>query len=195
MRPKTRLVLALATVASAGAGVAACVLADPPPLVNPPPITRPVILTDSVSPPLDQKVLSAPGNQLEFSVPVQVDPDQSLKWRVFVDLDPNADPTKGGPATGGTDDGGVLGTTPADGGSVAVREIHPMLVGSQLDLSKCHTITVVVAYDFVSLLSASPVDPPGGDRATWFYEPMADCSYFDAAPPTDASAQGDGADE
>lgn len=194
MRPKTRLALALATVASAGAAVAACVLADPPPIVNPPPITRPVILTDSVSPPLDQKILSAPGNQLEFSVPVQVDPDQSLKVRVFVDLDPNGDPTKGGPAFSRVDDGGVLGTTPADGGSVAVRDITFPL-STQLDLSKCHTITVVVAYDFVSLLSASPVDPPGGDRATWFYEPTEDCSYFDAAPPTDASAQGDGADE
>lgn len=185
MKARARLVLALFVVGAPLGGIAACVLADPPPLVQIPPPTRPVILHDSVSPPLDQKLLAPPGQSLDFVVPVQVDPDQAVQWRVFVDLDPNGSPNIG-PTTGGVDDGGVLGTTPAEGGSIAVREEHFSLTAGQIDLGACHTITFVVAYSFQPLLPASPVDPPGGDRATWFYEPMGDCTYFDAAPPTDA---------
>lgn len=193
MRPKTRLALALATVASAGAAVAACVLADPPPIVNPPPPIAPHILTESVSPPLNRKILDAPGGQLTFSVPVQVDPDQPFKYRWLLDQDPNGDPRTGGLLGSGTDDGGVLGTTPADSGSVAIRNIPFNL--SSIDFSKCHTITVVVAQEFTSGVLASPAYPPGGDLATWFYEPVDDCNSFDGAPPVDASAQDDGADE
>ncbi len=198
MKTRTRMLLVLATLGPSAAAVGACVLADPPPLEQIPPAVRPLIVHESVSPPLSQKITSAPGGSLAFGVPVQVDPDQSFKWRVFVDRDPNGDPSTGAPQAGGADDGGVLGTTAPDGDIVGVREIDFPLTSSQVDFSVCHTITIVVAQDFEQFFPAKPVDPPGGDSVTWFYEPVGDCSYFDAAPPTSDAAPdvaGDGADE
>lgn len=188
MKKRTLGVLAVLAVAASSV-VVACVLADPPPILPIPPLTRPVILHDSTSPSLDEKLASLP---LQFAVPVQVAPDQSLKWRVFVDTDPNGPPNTA-PITGGIDDGGVLATDPTDA-SVAYRLIQFQLAGSEIDLGSCHTITIVVAYDFVELLPGSPRDPPGGDRATWFYEPTPDCTRYDAAPPFDASVDDGGLD-
>src|ERR1022692_4901011 len=77
-------------VVVAGIGtVIACVLADPPPLVTPPPVTRPVIVSESVTPRLDKKILapSTTGSTITFNVPVEVDPTQAIVWRVFQDLD------------------------------------------------------------------------------------------------------------
>lgn len=195
MKTRTRLVLAVVTVACCGGGIAACILADPPPLVAIPPITAPNILAASVSPPLDQLITSAPAQTLSFSVPVETDPNQPLKYRVFVDVDPNVAPTGGGLVKSESVDGGVLATGP-DASSVVVLPIDFTLTSGQLGgLDACHTITLVVAYDFVPTLAGTPVYPPGGDLAVWRYEPTGSCNYFDAAPPLDASAQGDGADE
>ncbi|HEY1958099.1 MAG TPA: hypothetical protein VGH28_20905 [Polyangiaceae bacterium] len=182
------------SVAAGASAIAACILADPPPLQPIPQPTAPQILTASVSPPLDRKITSAPSQSLTFSVPVLANPNQPLQFRVFIDVDPNADPLAGvGLALAGTQDGGVLATGP-DASTVTLVPVDFTLT-SQLDYSSCHTITLVVATAFQELLPGTPVNPPGGDQATWYYEPIGDCSYFDAAPPFDASAVGDGADE
>ena len=184
MKTATRIFLALAALGPSAAAVGACILADPPPLEQIPPLVRPLIVHESVSPSLSQKITSAPGGQLSFGVPVQVDPDQSFKWKVFVDRDLNGDPLNGAPQDTGADDGGALGTTAPDGDIVGVRVVDFSLTSSQLNFGLCHTITIIVAQDFEPLAPAKPVDPPGGDSVTWFYEPVGDCSYFDAAPPT-----------
>jgi len=193
MKTRARIVLAVVTVACGGAGIAACILADPPPLPLIPAVTAPQILTQAVSPPLNQLITNAPGQSLTFSVPVETDPNQSLEWRVLVDVDPNVAPLGGGLALRGIEDGGVLATGP-DASTVVVVPVDFTLT-SQLDFSQCHVITVVVAYSFVPGLAGTPFDPPGGSFATWRYQPVEDCNYFDAAPPLDASALGDGADE
>jgi hypothetical protein len=197
MKSRARLVFALVAVAAASAAGVACVLADPPPLVQLPPLAAPHILTDSVSPPLDRKILAPTdnGQTLSFAVPVEVDPDQTIQWRVYMDVDPNLGLP--GFIAGGTDDGGtlvgsavqeggVVGTVPAEAG-VAVRVItFDLKASAGIDFDVCHTFKFVVAYDF-DPSTGTPVDPPGGDSATWFYEPLPSCSYDDAAPPFDAA--------
>jgi hypothetical protein len=175
----------------------ACVLADPPPIQNPPTPTRPFILTDSVSPPADQKIVAPPTDTpLVFSVPVLSDPDQPLTFRVFVDLDQTSTllPTK---VKSGTDDGGATGEAPDAGDSVRVLGFQ-LATSDLIDFSQCHTFTFIVARDFIEDHPANPTDPPGGDQITWFYEPQTDCTTYDAAPPTydlDAGDAGDGATE
>jgi hypothetical protein len=185
-----RVILASLAIAAPAVGVA-CVLADPPPIQQPASLDRPIILTDSVSPPLDQKITAPPtGTPLTFSVPVRVSPDQSVKYRVFVDLQQSA--TSFDKLISVTDDGGATGTLPDAGDSVRALGFQ-FPSSTPIDFGACHTFTFVVAYDFIDNQSPNPIDPPGGDQVTWFYEPIADCTYYDAAPPTyDAS---DGASE
>jgi hypothetical protein len=178
--------IALATGAVAGsAAIVACVLADPPPIQTPPPLQAPFIITGSVTPPPLEKIRANPpcpngaGSDC-FVVPVMVDPNAAVAWRVFVDLDP-----KGAPAPSfiesGQDDGGVLGVTGEAG--TGVRNISFALTPTTWDPTQCHTFTFVVAYGFTDSAGgdfARPVTPPGGDSVTWFYEPVSDCSFFDA---------------
>jgi len=196
MKTRARIVLAVVTVACGGAGIAACILADPPPLPLIPAPGPPHILTESVSPPLDQVITSAPAQSLTFSVPVEADPNLPLKFRVFVDVDPNVAPTGGGGlALSGVEDGGVLATSP-DASALAIVPTDFTLTSAQIGgLDACHTITLVVATAFEDPTLPGTPAPPGGDLASWRYEPNGSCNFFDAAPPLDASALGDGADE
>jgi hypothetical protein len=197
MKSRARIVLVLVAVAVASSSaVAACMLADPPPIQPIPPPSQPVIETFAVSPPLGQTIGALPsGTQsISFAVPVSADVDQALQWRVFVDLDQlGPGQTPPGPVRSGGDDGGVLGTVVGEAGA-ANRVIEFTLQASQgIDFSACHKFTIVVAYQFVDPVSGgptaieTPVYPPGGARADWSYEPVADCTYYDAAPPYDAS--------
>jgi len=171
-----------------GAAVA-CVLADPPPIDPLPPATRPTILTDIVAP-LPGRLTSQP---VIFTIPVAVDPNQTMQWRVFQDLDPTINAPWVG-ALNVTDDGGV--TDFADAGN-AVRVVSDPFNG--LDFSTCHTFTFVVAFAFDTTTFSKPADEPGciscGTRVDWTYEPVSDCTYDDAAPPTYIAEAGDGAAE
>jgi len=194
---KARVGFALAVPAIAALGAAlACVLADPPPVDPLPPPSRPTILSDIVTPRLDQKLTSQP---VAFDIPVAVDPSQSIKWRVFQDLDPAVNTQ----FVGGldvTDDGGV--TLPDTGN--AVRVIDDPFNGLDFG-SQCHTFTFVVAVDFDPTIFARPADIVGsngdvvcascGDQVTWFWQPVADCNFDDAAPPTYLPEASDGASD
>jgi hypothetical protein len=177
-------------VSIASALAIACVLADPPPITNPPPRTRPLIIGDLVSPPLYKKlsagdVTVASGvSSITFTIAVQVDPTQTIDWHMVEDYSPNAPPTatlNNRQLLAVTDDAGVQGQSVMDGGE-AIRVITETINAAGVDFSTCHTFTFVVAYSFNGTLT-TPVDPPGGDRVTWFYEPVSDCTAFDAAPP------------
>jgi hypothetical protein len=184
--------LAIAFTAVVGAAVA-CVLADPPPIDNLPPPTRPTILTDIVYPSPYQKLTSPPAS---FNIPIAVDPNQPITWRMFEDLNPliNTSYVSGLDVT---DDGGA--TDQADAGN-AIRDesIDNPSTTTELDFTQCHTFTFVVAFAFDPTTFSKPITVPGcvscGTSVTWVYEPVSDCSLFDAAPPTYVEA-GDGASE
>ncbi len=182
--------MAIAVTAVLGAAVA-CVLADPPPIDPLGPPTRPTILTQSVAPPAGQYLTADPVN---FQVPVSVDPDQPVTWRVFQDLavGSTADPIAG---LDNTDDGGT--TDLAEAGNT-VRVITFSLPTS-LDFSTCHRFKFVVAAAFDLSVPSAPADltncPSCGDEVTWYYQPVPDCMFDDAAPPTQMPEAGDGASE
>ena len=182
-----------------GAALLACVLADPPPLQELPPPMRPVIVHPSVDPPLGVIGLQ-PDNAppMKFSVPIQVDPNETLQWRVFIDLHRTTSPP---PALlKFSFDQGVGG----DGGTTVTFDIN---FAADLDPTICHTIDFVVANLFINntTFAADPQDPPGGDGAKWTYEPLGNCNVYDAGPmpeagpdasdASDASDAGDGASE
>jgi len=188
--------LALFVVASVASAVGvACVLADPPPIASTPPATQPFILTDAVSPPEGQKIVAPPSDvPLVFSVPVVVDVDSPIEYRVFLDLDPTStsQPTKLIDVS--VTDGGVVGLTP-DADSEATRVLSFQFTSSSpIDFSTCHRFTFIVAASFIDGEPSRPA-PPGGDQITWYYEPIENCAYYDAGPPTYVEAGSDGADE
>lgn len=174
--------IVLGTILVAAPAVAlACVLADPPPITSVA-LERPRIDYGAASPPLDQKILAPPASvaSLSFVVPVEVAPDQQFQWRVFVDLDPTGAPVDA--VKRGTDDGGAL-ALPPDAGDSDRMLTFSLSSSDGIDFSVCHHFTIVVALAFKDGTFAEPVTPPGGDLATWFYEPVADCTLFDGGPP------------
>ncbi len=192
---RVRILVGLAFVALSAVGVA-CVLADPPPIDPPPPELQPFILYGSVSPPASLKITAPPTNvPLTFTVPVLASVSAGVTFRVFVDLDPtsSATPFK---LFSVTDDGGATGETP-DADNESTR-VFTFSIGSStpIDFGTCHSFTFVVAGSkgFEDNASALPIDPPGGDQITWFYEPITDCTFYDAGPPT-YEASDDGASE
>jgi hypothetical protein len=189
---KVRVALLVLVAAGSAAGVA-CVLADPPPITTPPPQQPPSIVVASVTPPQGRIQTTMPcanGSGADcFVVPVVVDPNAAVKWRVFVDLDPTGSPKQDSVASG-QDDGGVVAVAPDAG---PTTRLFSFGIGPQtpIDLTQCHTFTFIVAYDFYPDDFSKPL-PPGGDQAFWFYQPVADCNYYDGGPAYDAS---DGATE
>jgi hypothetical protein len=171
------LVAAIVTLSSSAA-VIACVLADPPPIVTPAPQEPPQILVDSVTPPPGQILKTMPPctNLTDcFVVPISVDLNASIKWRVFVDLDPTTAPQG---FYGGDNDGGVLAVAPDAGPGVRTITFNPQAI-TTFTASECHVITFIVAYDFFPEDFAKPL-PPGGDTVYWFYQPNNDCTFYDA---------------
>ncbi|HSQ66281.1 MAG TPA: hypothetical protein VLM85_23825 [Polyangiaceae bacterium] len=178
--------------AVSGGALLACVLADPPPLQQLPPPSRPIIIGSSASPPLGVPISTQPTDQaqLSFAVNVQIDPDQALQYRVFVDYSGTS---------GVLAQSGELPGSGADGGTPVAFDIFPVHLG---DPTQCHTIELDVAtqgwFD-PSGPSNVAVSPPGGDSVRWIYQPTGNCNLFDAglfdagtSPQPDAS---DGASE
>jgi hypothetical protein len=161
-----------ATCAVAGAcALAACILADPPPDLPKLAPHAPIILNDSVTPPLNRILLEWPQ---EFVVPVELlDRQSSFSWRVFVNYDPPFH-TEIGPfasvdAAGNPDlfDGGVT--------TVRFRPLQP-------DPNACNRIEFVVARSFDPQSAHTP-DSLGGSSVTWFYDEGGHCpqSAFDGS--------------
>jgi hypothetical protein len=184
-------VAALVITAGSTATALACILADPPPIPNAlPPLSPPVIVSSLATPPLGEPIAMPPTSApLTFTVAVLVDPNQTLEWKMIEDF--NAQLDQGQPLTSLVD-GGVQILANADAGEIL--QIVTVTV-NPIDLSTCHHFTFVAAYGFQPMAFALP-DSRGGDSVTWSYQPLPDCSLFDAAPPTDAAeSDNDGADE
>jgi hypothetical protein len=185
------------------AGIVACILADPPPIATPPPTTRPIIDNDLTTPrpgrlgAADVSVVAGVA-QLTFVVVIAVDPDnanEQLTWRMLREYDPNMQ-NVGIPLAATTDEAGVTGQTIMDGGEALRIVTLTISEADNIDFSTCHTFTFVAATGWEGNALATPLNPPGGDSVTWTYEPLADCSASDAAPPIQyVEASTDGADE
>jgi hypothetical protein len=189
MSTHTRVGLAIAATAVLGVAVA-CVLADPPPIDPLGPPTPPTILTDIVTPRPEQLLTSQP---VSFTIPVAVDPNQAMEWRLFEDLDPVANTPY---IMDETDDGGVTDFADAATTIRVVTINHPF---TGLDLTTCHWFTFVVAFGFDTATYSKPANVAGcyscGTSVSWRFEPIPDCNYDDAAPPTQMPEAGDGASE
>ncbi len=162
--------------AALGATLLACVLADPPPIQQLPAESRPVIINTGVTPPLGVVIGAQPSDTegMAFSVPVQIDPDQALQWRVFVDFATAATPSLDSQFDAGP------------GGNGTTTVTFTLFGGDLGDPTQCHTIELDVASNGWVPLSQGPsnvpVDPPGGDRVVWNYEPTGNCVFYDAGP-------------
>jgi hypothetical protein len=173
---------AIAVVVALGSSAAliACILADPPPIIE----THqeaPEIQTLSVSPPTNQVLKTLPPctNTMDcFVVPVLVDPNAAVKWRVFSDLDPTGSPTQF-PIRQDQDDGGVLGVA-GDAGAGIRNITFSLNQNLGFDPTQCHTITFIVAYDFFPDDFSKPLPPGFGSTVSWRYEPLDDCTFYDA---------------
>jgi hypothetical protein len=175
-----KVVAAVVLALGSSTAVLACILADPPPIVNPAPQEPPHILVESVTPPPGQILKTNPpcSNVTDcFVVPVTVDLNASIKYRVFSDLDTTGSGTQTA-VISGSDDGGVLAVGPE--ASVGVRTLSFSLQQNlNFDPTQCHVITFVVAYDFFADDFSRPL-PPGGDSVFWVYQPNGDCTFYDA---------------
>lgn len=178
----------------AGVLLAACILADPPPELPDPSPQRPAIVHGGAVPTLNHDI-DSPADLDRFIIPVEVDADQVLLYKVFIDFDP-PNPLFI------IQDGKV--DVPRAGASTS-RTIDFSLGEGLVDPKKCHDILVTVALDWAQG-GYSPVTPPGGDQARWSYRPKGvACEAYDAGPlpadagtdAADAAADGatDGADE
>lgn len=168
--------------------VGACLLLEPVPELPVPPPRRPLIISASVSPPASV-ALTDLAESTTFVVPVDAEPDKTLRWRVFVDYGHDQALISGRPDT---DLPPIAGTSSR---RVVEFSLSNTLLGNPRD---CHTVTLFVAYEFEVNQTPTAND---GDLENWFYRPLGapvGCSVFEGgAPdaPTDASDAGDGGGE
>lgn len=187
-RIRRRLAGLLAGALLVGTPVA-CILADLPPELPTPSAQRPAIVHGGAVPSL-LHVIDDPTELQRFIVPVEVDADQVLLYKVFIDFDPpnsiiiKEDSKVDVPRTG----------------SSTTRTVDFSLEFA-FDPTTCHDILVTVALAWAPG-GYSPVTPPGGDQAHWAYRPKGvACQAYDAGPPppdagSDAGEAGaDGGDQ
>ena len=179
-RSARRLLALVATAACVIAALApqACVIAQPSGDVPRLPESRPTIVHASLVPSASAVLTHFPA---VFIVPVElVDPQAPFFYSTFVDYNP---------LTGD----GLVGNTPAQSkyentpGRIRVLNLA---IPEPLELDRCHVIEVVVALQLKSNDSRNAHTPddlpgggPGGDIATWFYNPNGDlggCPALDA---------------
>lgn len=188
-----RFVAALSVVAAASAFVAivaaedACILAEPSGELPRIPETRPTIIHASVVPSTAAVLSRFPS---VFIVPVELaDPTVEIVYAAFVDYNP---------LTGdGLVDAPRHSVFEASNTTARTRTLS-IEIPVPLETDRCHVIEVVVALRLASEKdpkNAHTPDEPGGDVATWFYNPRGDvggCPSLDAG--IDAPAEADAAD-
>lgn len=169
----------------------ACLLVDPGGDLPTIPRRRPFIVQGGVVPNAGAVLGTFPE---ELIVPVELaDPTADFEYSAFLDYNP---------LTGQTlllRDRATFDRTNVSSG---VRTLKLPLTPPS-DLDRCHTIEVVVALRLsggFGIGAHTPVEPPGGDSITWFYNPnggLAGCPSLDAgvdaaafAPPAPAAASG-----
>jgi hypothetical protein len=174
---RRRLTVWAAALAAASAlFAAACIITDPPTDLPKPVAHRPTILRDHPIVPPNTSVLGVFPSV--FLLDVEVDPNQIVEWRLFIDYNPL------------TGDGFVdrQPVSPDPGApSAGVRTISIVDIFTPPATSTCHVIEVLVAlgYQGLSKQDSHTFDGRGGDSITWLYNPSGDpsgCPIYDAGP-------------
>ena len=154
-----------------------CILAQPSGELPTIPETRPTILHASTVPSETSVVTRWPQSD-EFVVPVElVDPTVRIEYAAFVDYDELTGDGLQGPAQ----DSNFLAANTVD----RTRTLT-VVIPQPDDLGRCHKVEVVVALRLSSTddgKHAHTPAEPGGDIATWFYNPSGDlngCPALDA---------------
>lgn len=171
--------LFIAAVLLVGAPVA-CILADAPPQLPEPSAQRPAIVHGGAVPTL-LHAIDDPADLDRFIIPVEVDADKVLLYKVFLDFDP--------PSSVHVIQDGIVGVPIA--GTSTIRTVDFSLTGA-FDVKECHEIVITVAREWAQG-GYSPATPPGGDLAHWSYRPRGvACTAYDAGPPPpDAGSDGE----
>jgi hypothetical protein len=184
MRAAAVLVI-LVVVAGTVRALSGCIIADTASDLPKLPVFRPTIVHGSVVPPENQILRAFPD---KFIVPVElVDPNVQFERHAFIDYNP---------ITGTADNVDVDNAVTPDPGDTdaGVRTLEISLQAPS-DLTRCHTIEILVALQFFGELEgqqAHTPKPPGGDSVTWFYAPNGDvqnCPTF--TPDVDGGDGGD----
>jgi hypothetical protein len=178
-RSRSRLLKGLPAALAVAACVAvmvaedACILAEPSGELPRIPESRPTIVHPSLVPSESAVLTQWPS---VFLVPVELsDPTVSFNYVSFIDYNPL------------TGDGQVAPQTQSipDPNSGRVRTVD-VVIPVPLDPTVCHRIEIIVALRFkadTDPKNAHTPDEPGGDVATWFYNPNGDlggCPSLDA---------------
>ncbi|MDB4946450.1 MAG: hypothetical protein JWP97_5984 [Labilithrix sp.] len=161
----------------------ACVIAQPSGDIPRLPATRPIILEATLVPSASAILREFP-TLLSLQVEL-ADPSVSVASATFIDYNPL------------TGEGLVEAPTswPFNGNDPGERTRRLNIsIPPPADLSRCHTIEVVVALTLNARDGKSahtPEEPPGGDIAVWFYNPNGDsvCPSLDGG--VDAGSDAD----
>jgi hypothetical protein len=165
--------------------VSACILAQPSGEIPRIPETRPTILHASLVPSTTSVLTRFPST---FIVPVELaDPTVRIVYSAFVDYSPlgNGDGLVDTPGHSDFEPSNTQGR---------IRTLN-VLIPEPTDTDRCHKIEIVVALRLLAETdprTAHTPDEPGGDIATWFYNPSGDlggCPALDAG--IDAGADAD----
>jgi hypothetical protein len=168
----------------------ACVLAAPSGDLPRPPDSRPTIVHSSLVPTTSAVLTAFPTT---FSVPVELsDPTQTFVYAAFIDYNPL---TGEGLVDIPRESPPILAAGTA--GRIRMTQV---VIPAPTDLASCHKIEIVVALRLNARdgKNAHTPDEPGGDIATWFYNPggdLAGCPSLDAgieASIVDATEAGEG---
>lgn len=173
----------------------ACILAQPSGELPRVPESRPIILRASVVPSTTAVLTTFPST---FIVPVELaDPTVEFKYVTFIDYNPlTGDGLQGEPLTS------VFEASNNSSNTVGRTRTLTVLFPKPPEPDRCHTIEIIVALHLASdtdltgdpKLQHTPL-APGGDIATWFYNPSGDlggCPSLDAG--LDAGADADAAE-
>ena len=145
------------------------------------PATRPTIVEATLSPTTNKVLTYFPAT---FVVPVELsDPTATFFYSAFIDYNPL---TGEGLVDQPRDDRFVPeNTQPGSNGRIRIVAVNIPAP----DLTTCHKIEIVVALSFSpgsNQNAHTPIEPPGGDIATWFYNPNG----YGACPSVDAGIDG-----
>lgn len=154
----------------------ACIIASDGGDLRRVPATRPTIVHASLVPTTNTVLTEFP---VVFLVPVELsDPTVTFFYAAFIDYNPL---TGEGLVDQLRDDRFVPGST-QPGSNGRIRDVAVNIPAP--DLTSCHKIEIVVALSFSPgpNTNAHTPDEPGGDIATWFYNPTG----YGACPSLDA---------
>jgi hypothetical protein len=195
--PRTvRRVLAVTAVAIGSAVVVlqdACVIASPSGDLPRLPDSRPTIVHSSLVPTTSAVLTHFPST---FSVPVELsDPTVDFVYAAFIDYNPLT-----GEGLVDVPRDSLFTAANAEPGRTGLIRTIKVNIPAPSDLGACHRIEIIVALRLNRRdpkNAHTPEEPPGGDIATWFYNPNGDlggCPSLDAGidAELDAAEAGEG---